>query len=75
VQELRAALHEIRGERDGRRYCRPPSGVRFPEILVEDRFDTAVILSGDTDLASAYRTAARLVKDKTVTFAFSYEPG
>ena len=46
--------------------------VRLLEILVEDRCDTAVILSGDTDLASAYRTAARLVPDKTVTFAFPY---
>lgn len=46
--------------------------VRLLEILVEDRCDTAVILSGDTDLASAYRTATRLVPDKTVTFAFPY---
>ncbi len=45
---------------------------RLLEILVEDRCDTAVIVSGDTDLASAYRTASRLVSDKTVTFAFPY---
>lgn len=46
--------------------------VRLLEVLVEDRCDTAVILSGDTDLASAYRTAGRLVPEKTVTFAFPY---
>jgi uncharacterized LabA/DUF88 family protein len=45
---------------------------RLLEILVEDRCDTAVILSGDTDLASAYRAATRLAPDKTVTFAFPY---
>ena len=42
------------------------------ELLVEDRADTVVILSGDTDLAPAARLARRLFPDKTVSFAFPF---
>lgn len=47
--------------------------VRLIELLVEDACDTAVVVSGDTDLAPAFRTAQRLAPSKTVTFAFPYK--
>jgi uncharacterized LabA/DUF88 family protein len=47
--------------------------VRLIELLVEDRCDTAVVVSGDTDLAPAFRAARRLAPSKSVAFAFPYK--
>ncbi len=47
--------------------------VRLIELLMEDQCDIAVLVSGDTDLAPAFRTAQRLAPSKAVTFAFPYE--
>jgi len=40
--------------------------------MATDRVDTAVILSGDTDLAPAVRLAQKLHPEKSVGFAFPY---
>jgi uncharacterized LabA/DUF88 family protein len=45
---------------------------RLIELLVEDRADSVVLLSGDTDLAPAARLAGRIFPDKTVAFAFPF---
>ncbi len=42
------------------------------ELLSEDRADTVVVMSGDTDLAPAARLASRLFPHKTVAFAFPF---
>lgn len=47
-------------------------GVRLLEILVRDEADLVVIVSGDTDLVPAIRTARRLFPAKEVRCAFPY---
>lgn len=42
------------------------------ELMATDRVDTAVLLSGDTDLAPAVRLAQELHPEKSVGFAFPY---
>lgn len=46
--------------------------VQLLALLVEDRCDTAVVVSGDTDLAPAFKTAESLFPEKRVSFAFPY---
>jgi uncharacterized LabA/DUF88 family protein len=46
--------------------------VRLLETFHSDESDTAIIMSGDTDIAPAVRTAQRLFPEKTVGFAFPY---
>ena len=48
-------------------------GSRLIEILVSDKCDTAVLVTGDTDLAAAVRVAQKLSPDKTIIFAFPYK--
>lgn len=43
------------------------------ELLIGDQCDTAVLVTGDTDLAPACKTASRLFPDKTIGFAFPYK--
>jgi len=43
------------------------------EIFATDACDTAVLVTGDTDVAPAVRTAARLFPGKRVCFAFPYQ--
>lgn len=43
------------------------------ELLISDQCDTAILVTGDTDLAPACRTASRLFPDKTIGFAFPYK--
>ncbi len=43
------------------------------ELLVADECDTAILMTGDTDLAPACRVARRLFSDKTIGFAFPYK--
>lgn len=45
---------------------------RLLETYQSDECDTAIILSGDTDLAPAVRTVQRLFPDKTTGFAFPF---
>lgn len=47
--------------------------VKLLELLVEDLCDTAVIVSGDTDLAPPFKTAESLFPEKRVSFAFPYK--
>jgi uncharacterized LabA/DUF88 family protein len=42
------------------------------ETFHTDESDTAVLMTGDTDIAPAVRTAQRLFPEKTVAFAFPY---
>jgi uncharacterized LabA/DUF88 family protein len=42
------------------------------ELLVNNQCDTAMLVTGDTDLAPACRTAQRLFPGKTIGFAFPY---
>jgi uncharacterized LabA/DUF88 family protein len=42
------------------------------ELLHRDAIDSAVLMSGDTDLAPAVRTAKLLFPIKTIAFAFPY---
>ncbi len=46
--------------------------VKLVEVLAEDACDTVVLVTGDTDLAPALRTANRLFPSKSVAFAFPY---
>ena len=43
------------------------------ELLINDDCDTAILVTGDTDLAPACRTARRLFPDKDIGFAFPYK--
>ncbi len=43
------------------------------EILFNDEADNIVIMSGDTDIAPAVRTAKSLFPEKLIGFAFPYE--
>jgi len=47
--------------------------VKLMELLFYDQCDTAVLMTGDTDLAPAVRTAKRLFPKKRVCFAFPYK--
>lgn len=47
--------------------------VKLLELLAEDRCDTAVLVTGDTDLAPAFRTADKLFPHKRIIFAFPYK--
>jgi len=47
-------------------------GVKAIELLHEDRCDTLVIVSGDTDVAPAIRTARSLFSTKQVCVAFPH---
>jgi hypothetical protein len=42
------------------------------ELFVTDECDSVVLVTGDTDVAPAVRTAARLFPQKRVCFAFPY---
>ncbi len=46
--------------------------IKLQEIFLTDACDTAVIVSGDTDLSPAIRSCKKLFKDKKVVFAFPY---
>ena len=46
--------------------------VKLLEIFFINECDTAVLLTGDTDLAPAVRTARRLFPTKAILFAFPY---
>ncbi|MBI2970455.1 MAG: NYN domain-containing protein [Gammaproteobacteria bacterium] len=43
------------------------------ELFHTDKCDTVVLMTGDTDLAPAVRTAAQIFPEKTVCFAFPYK--
>jgi hypothetical protein len=43
------------------------------ELLFTDKADTVVLVSGDTDLAPAVRTAHKLFPAKEICFAFPYK--
>jgi len=43
------------------------------EILFNDECDTAVLVTGDTDLAPAVKTAYKLFPSKRILFAFPYQ--
>ena len=47
--------------------------LKLIEIFVRDECETAVLVTGDTDLAPAYRTAQSLFPSKNVLFAFPYK--
>jgi len=47
--------------------------VRLLEVLHNDAADTAVLVTGDTDLAPAVRTARKLFPGKEICFAFPYK--
>lgn len=44
--------------------------LKLLEVCVQDRCDIAVVMSGDTDLAPAVRTAKKLCPDKYIFFMF-----
>lgn len=43
------------------------------ELLINDDCDTAILITGDTDLAPACKTARRLFPAKNIGFAFPYK--
>jgi len=45
---------------------------RLFEVLFSDKCDTAVLVTGDTDLAPAVRTCKSLFPSKNILFAFPY---
>lgn len=47
--------------------------IKLLELFFTDSCDTAVLVTGDTDLAPAARTAKKLFTDKKVVFAFPYK--
>ena len=47
--------------------------LQLMELFHLDACDTAVLVTGDTDLAPAVRTAANIFSDKTICFAFPYK--
>jgi len=47
--------------------------VRMLELLFTEKADTVVLVSGDTDLAPAVRTAQQLFSTKEICFAFPYK--
>jgi uncharacterized LabA/DUF88 family protein len=46
--------------------------IKLLELFITDSCDTAVLMTGDTDLAPAVRTANTLFPSKKVVFAFPY---
>jgi uncharacterized LabA/DUF88 family protein len=46
--------------------------MRTVELLVQDRTDVAVIVSGDTDFSPVVHTCLRLYPAKSIVFAFPY---
>ena len=46
--------------------------VRLLEVFIKNECETAVLLTGDTDLAPAVRTAVSLFPTKRILFAFPY---
>lgn len=46
--------------------------LKLLELFIEDSCDLVVFVSGDTDLAPAFRTAKQLFPHKEVCFAFPY---
>lgn len=47
--------------------------IKLLELFFTDSCDTAVLVTGDTDLAPAVRTANKLFTNKKVVFAFPYK--
>jgi len=47
--------------------------IKLLEVFHTNSCDTAVLVTGDTDIAPAVRTAQRLFPDKTVVFGFPYK--
>lgn len=47
--------------------------IKLIEIFIKDSCDTAVIVSGDTDLAPAVRAATRLFPTKKIAFLFPFK--
>jgi uncharacterized LabA/DUF88 family protein len=47
--------------------------MKLIEVFHEDEADTAVLVTGDTDLAPAVRTAFRLYPARQICFAFPYK--
>jgi uncharacterized LabA/DUF88 family protein len=47
--------------------------IKLLELFVTDSSDIAVLVTGDTDLAPAVRTARKLFASKKVVFAFPYK--
>jgi uncharacterized LabA/DUF88 family protein len=47
--------------------------MKLVEVFHRDEADTAVLVTGDTDLAPAVRTASRLFPVKQICFAFPYK--
>ena len=47
--------------------------MKLVEILLQDEADTVVLVTGDTDLAPAVRTASRMFPSKEICFAFPYK--
>ena len=47
--------------------------VKLLEILHDDAADTVVLVTGDTDVAPAVRTAGRLFPEKRIWFLFPYK--
>jgi len=48
-------------------------GAKLLEIFFANECDTAVLLTGDTDLAPAFVTAKRLFPDKNILFMFPFK--
>lgn len=48
-------------------------GTKVFEVLFNNDCDTVVLMTGDTDLAPAVRTAKRLFPNKSILFAFPYK--
>jgi len=46
--------------------------VKLLELLIKNECDTAVLVTGDTDLGAAFRTADSLFHAKRIVFAFPY---
>lgn len=47
--------------------------LKLLELFITDSSDTVILVTGDTDLAPAFRTAKRLFSGKRVLFAFPYK--
>ena len=46
--------------------------MKLSEILISNKCDTVVLVTGDTDLTPAIKTTKRLFPDKAIIFAFPY---
>lgn len=47
--------------------------IKLIEIFLKDECDTAILVSGDTDIAPAVKTAREVFPNKKVCFAFPYQ--